>query len=196
MKFLSCLVCLAISLVWLHADVGKVAPDFQLENSHGKQTALSDYRGKYVILEWTNFECPFVRYHYGSQNMQNLQKEFTGKGVIWLSIISSAPGKQGYLTAVDAEAKKKAMGSHASELLLDPSGQVGRLYGAQTTPNMFIINPEGTLIYQGAIDDRPTPVGQPFQEAHNYVREALDQSFLGKPVPNANTKSYGCSVKY
>ncbi len=188
-------VCAALS-AQAAPQVGAPAPDFTLKDAYGKEVKLSDYKGKYVVLEWTNFECPFVKKHYGSGNMQKLQKEATGKGVVWLSICSSAAGKQGNLSPDAAVAAVKANGSAATAYLIDEPGTVGKLYEAKTTPDMFIVNPEGILIYQGAIDDKATPDPATVATAKNYVSTALDEALAGKPVTTATTKPYGCSVKY
>ena len=177
-------------------EVGQPAPDFKLKDLAGKEHSLSEYKGKYVVLEWVNYGCPFVKKHYETQNMQKQQKEATGKGAIWLSICSSAPGKQGNLPAAEAEAKGKELGVGSTAYLVDADGTVGRSYDARTTPDMFVINPEGVLIYKGAIDDKPSPDPATVQTAKNYVASALSESMAGKPVSPATTKSYGCSVKY
>src|SRR5437588_4004144 len=136
--------------------VGSAAPDFSLTDAKGKTHSLSQYKGKYVVLEWFNPECPFVKKHYGSGNMQKLQEEFTGKGVVWLTIDSSAPGLEGNLTAEQANAKIAEWKAHSTALLLDPEGKAGRTYAAKNTPHMFVINPEGKIVYEGAIDSKPT----------------------------------------
>jgi peroxiredoxin len=177
------------------AVAGKSAPNFTLTDTHGKKHNLADYDGKYIVLEWFNQQCPFVKKHYESGNMQNLQKEYTKKGVIWLSICSSAEGKPGYFSAEEHNkmfAKEKAA---PTAILLDSDGKVGHLYGAKSTPDMFVINPKGILIYAGAIDDKPD-LEDSVSTAKNYVKAALEESMAGKPVAVASTKSYGCSVKY
>jgi peroxiredoxin len=177
--------------------IGDPAPDFKLTDTDGKARTLKDFKGKYVVLEWTNKDCPFVKKHYNSQNMQNLQNEYTGKGVVWLSIISSKKGKQGFVSAKEANAKMKEQWKAApTAILLDPKGKVGRLYDAKTTPDMFVINPAGLLIYSGAIDDHATTDPADLAAAKNYVRAALDADMAGKPVQDPLTKPYGCSVKY
>lgn len=175
---------------------GKAAPNFTLKDSNGNDVALSRYQGKFVVLEWLNYDCPFVRKHYNSGNMQNLQKTYTGKGVTWLSIISSAPDQQGYYEAVDVNRLSVEKKASPTAVLLDPTGQVGKLYGAQTTPHMFVIDPEGILVYQGAIDDIRSTNPDDAARARNYVSAALDEAMAGKPVSTPSTKSYGCSVKY
>ena len=175
---------------------GQAAPDFSLTDANGQQQSLSAYKGKYVVLEWFNPECPFVRKHYGTGNMQAIQKEMTGKGVVWLSVDSSALGKQGYLTPEQARIFQKEEHNAATAILLDSGGVVGRLYGAKTTPSMFVINPEGVIIYAGAIDNKRSTDPDDVKTAVNYVRQALNESLAGKPVSVAQTQSYGCSVKY
>ena len=157
---------------------------------------LDQYRGKYVVLEWHNQGCPFTRKHYVSGNMQALQKQWTGKGVVWLTVISSAPGAQGYVTAAQENDYLAKMHAAPTAALLDPDGKLGRLYDAKTTPDMFIIDPQGKLIYAGAIDNRPTPDVGDIQGADNYVSDALSAAMSGKSVAMPYTRAYGCSVKY
>jgi peroxiredoxin len=176
--------------------VGSAAPDFSLTDAKGKAHALSEYKGKYVVLEWFNPECPFVKKHYGSGNMQKLQQNFTSKGVTWLTIDSSAPGKEGNLTPEQANKTVTDWKAHSTALLLDPEGKAGRAYGAKNTPHMFVINPEGKIIYEGAIDNKPTPYPEDIPQATNYVKVALDESMAGKPVTTPSSRPYGCSVKY
>jgi peroxiredoxin len=172
------------------------APEFTAKSSTGKVVRLSDYLGKTVVLEWTNPGCPFVQKHYQSKNMQNLQKEYKGKGVIWLTVASSAAGKQGHLDAKSGEAFLKEQGADPTALLLDEKGEIGQLYKAETTPHMYVVNPKGRLVYQGAIDDKPSADQEDIKGARNYVREALDATLADKEVKEYQTKSYGCSVKY
>src|SRR6059058_5424249 len=176
--------------------VGTAAPDFSLTDAKGETYSPSEYKGKYVVLEWFNPECPFVKKHYGSGNMQKLQEEFTGKGVVWLTIDSNAPGLEGNLTAEQANAKIAEWKAHSTALLLDPDGKAGRTYAAKNTPHMFVINPEGKIVYEGAIDSKATPNPSDIASSTNYVKVALEESLAGKAVSNANTKPYGCSVKY
>lgn len=178
------------------AKVSEPAPDFTATDSNGNVHKLSQYRGKFVVLEWTNRGCPYTQKHYNSGNMQHLQKEWTAKGVIWLTVVSSAPGKQGYVTAAQENAYLKQVNAAPTAVLLDPTGQLGHLYDAKTTPHIFIINPQGTLIYNGAIDDRPTTDMSDINGAKNYVTAALDEAISGKPVAIATSRPYGCSVKY
>lgn len=176
--------------------LGEPAPDFVLTDIDGQKIALSSFKGKYVVLEWTNYECPFVKKHYNSGNMQSLQAKFTGEDVIWLSINSSAPGKQGNFSPEkwkEMIAEKKVA---ASKVLLDPDGKVGKLYLARTTPEMFVIDPQGNLIYMGAIDDKSGHDPAEIKTAKNFVQTALEEARAGKPVSAPITRSYGCSVKY
>jgi peroxiredoxin len=198
-KLLTALLAIASSSALFATDspaVGTNAPDFSLIDSKGKTQSVSQYKGKYVVLEWFNPECPFVKKHYGSGNMQKLQEQFTGKGVVWLTIDSNAPGLEGYLTAEQANAKMAEWKTKQSALVLDPDGKAGRSYGAKNTPHMFVINPEGKIVYEGAIDSKATPNPSDIANSTNYVKVALEESMGGKTVSNANTKPYGCSVKY
>ncbi len=178
------------------AVVGEPAPEFSLTDVTGESRTLSQQKGSFVVLEWFNPDCPFVRKHYGSGNMQQLQQTYTQRGVVWLSIDSAAPGKQGHLTPDTAQQFIKEREVHASAVLLDPDGAVGRLYGAKTTPHMFVTNPEGVLIYAGAIDDIPSPDPADIPEAINYVATALEEAMAGNPVTVPESRPYGCSVKY
>jgi len=175
---------------------GSPAPAFTLPDAAGKSHSLADFKGKYVVLEWVNFGCPFVRKHYDSGNMQSLQKTYTGKGIVWLSICSSAPAKQGYSEGKNLLERIAEEKSAATAYLVDKEGIVGHAYGAKTTPHMFIINPEGMLIYAGGIDDKPSTDRKDITTTANYVREALDAALAGKPVTTATSRPYGCSVKY
>jgi peroxiredoxin len=193
---LSSLLVAVFALSAQALETGKPAPDFSLTDIHGTSVSLEKLRGKTVVLEWINHGCPFVKKHYESGNMQALQKEFTAKGVVWLSVCSSAKGKQGHMSPADWRAVEKEKGGAASSILLDDSGKVGTLYGAKTTPHLFIIDPAGRLIYQGAIDDKPSADPADVKGATNFVRSALNESLAGKPVSVAETKPYGCGVKY
>ncbi|MEM7136981.1 MAG: thioredoxin family protein [Myxococcota bacterium] len=176
--------------------VGKAAPAFTAKDSKGQTYSLDQLKGKYVVLEWLNHGCPYVKKHYGSKNMQRLQKQWTDKGVVWLSVVSSAKGKQGYQTAEDTNATAKLQGSQATAILLDPDGTLGKLYAARTTPQMFVIDPRGVLRYAGAIDDKPSTNVRDIPGAKNYVNAALDAALAGKTVEVTTTRPYGCSVKY
>lgn len=178
------------------ARVGAPAPDFTATDSNGQAESLSHYHGKFVVLEWHNQGCPYTRKHYESGNMQTLQKEWTGKGVVWFTVISSAPGEQGYVTPNQENAYLAQMHADPTAVLLDAQGTVGRLYNAKTTPDMYVIDPNGKLIYSGAIDDRPTTDVSDIRGANNYVSDALTEAMAGKPVATPYTRAYGCSVKY
>ncbi len=176
--------------------IGKKAPSFSLTDVDGKKHNLKDYRGKHVVLEWTNYDCPFVKKHYNSGNMQSLQKKYMAMDVVWLSINSSAPGKQGNFTPDEI---RKRSGDHKASFtayLLDQNGKVGKKYGAKTTPHMFVIDPKGTLIYKGGIDDIKSTNPADIKEATNYVAAALDAALAGKAVAVSSSKPYGCGVKY
>src|SRR5437588_1698743 len=176
--------------------VGAAAPDFSLPDASGKTQSLSQYKGKYVVLEWFNPECPFVKKHYGGGNMQKLQGEYTGKGVVWLTIDSNAPGTEGNLSAEQAQKVMNSWKTHQTALLLDPESKVARSYGAKNTPNMVVINPDGKIVYEGAIDSKATPNPADIPSSTNYVKAALDESLGGKAVSNAQTKPYGCHITY
>ena len=195
-KWALALFTLLLALPLLGARVGEAAPDFVGTDSTGKTHKLSDYRGKVVVLEWHNQGCPYTKKHYESGNMQKLQKEWTAKGVIWLTVISSAPGTQGYVTAEQENEYLKKMNSSPTVALLDPTGVIGHLYGAKTTPHMYVINPKGLLVYEGAIDDKPTSDPQDIPGAINWVAAALKQATAGQQVTTPVTRPYGCSVKY
>jgi hypothetical protein len=177
-------------------QVGQPAPAFTLTDSNGKAHNLSDFKGKFVVLEWLNHGCPFVVKHYGSGNMQKLQKEYTGKDVVWLSIASSAPGKQGHMSPEETNKTKEEKGSAATAVLLDADGTVGKLYDAKVTPEVYVINPEGVLIYMGAIDDKNSVDPADVDGAKNYVKQALDEAMAGKPVSEPTITAYGCGIKY
>jgi peroxiredoxin len=183
----------------IYAQTAKVdapAPDFTATDSLGQTHSLDRYHGKYVVLEWHNQGCPFTRKHYVSGNMQDLQKEWTAKGVVWFTVISSAPGTQGYVTSAQENDYLANMHAAPTAALLDPDGKLGRLYNAKTTPDMFVIDPQGKLIYAGAIDNRPTPDVEDIKGADNFVSDALTSAMAGKPIANPYTRAYGCSVKY
>jgi peroxiredoxin len=178
------------------AVIGEKAPDFTAADSNGKTQNLASYKGKIVVLEWLNRQCPFVKKHYDSGNMQKLQKNYTDKGAIWFAVISSAPGKQGYCTPEEANSFVREKGAAPTAVLLDTQGMVGKLYGAKTTPHMFIINAAGVLVYDGAIDDTPSTDIADIATAKNFVESALDEILAGRPVTVATSQPYGCSVKY
>jgi peroxiredoxin len=178
------------------AEVGQPAPNFTVKASSGKAVSLDQYKGKYVVLEWWNEGCPFVKKHYNSGNMQASQKWAKDQGVIWLTVVSSAEGKQGYVTAEEANARYKERNMASEAILLDPEGSLGHLYGAKTTPHMFVISPKGVLIYNGAIDDKPTTDLADVKTAKNYVKAAIEESKAGKEVSTPTSRPYGCSMKY
>ena len=199
-RFLACAV-LAAALLSVSADAQEVragapAPGFTATDSRGQTESLAQFRGKYVVLEWHNQGCPYTRKHYVSGNMQALQKEGTAKGVGWFTVISSAPGAQGYVTPSQENAYLDQMHAVPTAVLMDSEGKIARLYSAKTTPQMIVIDPAGKVIYDGAIDDRPTPDAEDIRGARNYVSDALTEAMAGKPVETAFTRPYGCAVKY
>ncbi len=187
---------LSLSLAAYALRVGDPAPDFSGTDSHGQTHKLSEYKGKFVVLEWTNKGCPYTRKHYDSGNMQSLQKQWTAKGVVWLTVLSSAPGEQGYMTAAQENAYIGKVHADPTAALLDPAGAIGHEYDAKTTPHMFVIDPSGKLIYDGAIDDHPTTDVSDIPTSKNYVSAALTEAMAGQPVATTYTRPYGCSVKY
>jgi len=182
----------------LHAGVetGAKAPDFTLTDTTGTEHSLSDFAGKFIVLEWTNHLCPFVVKHYQDGHMQALQEKMTDEGVVWLQVISSAPGKQGYLEPEAAEKLRSENGHASTAMLLDPTGEVGKKYDARTTPHMYLISPEGVLVYQGAIDSIKSVKTSDIPEAKNYLVAAYESVTAGEAVEDATTTPYGCSVKY
>lgn len=175
---------------------GDAAPAFTLGAGSGKTLSLADYKGKYVVLEWWNYGCPVVQKHYQSGNIPALQKEFMGKGVVWLSIVSSAPGKQGHVTVADAFNEMKAMGGKPTDILLDPTGATGKAYKAKATPQLVLISPSGEVLFNGAIDNDPRARGEAILKSENYLRRAWNEVQAGKAVSMPNPEAYGCSVKY
>jgi len=178
------------------ATVGSPAPTFSLASSTGPTISLADQRGRIVVLEWTNHDCPYVRKHYDAGNMQAIQKEATGQGIVWLTVISSAPGTQGYVSAAQANELTKTRKASPTTVLFDPTGTVGKAYGATNTPHMYVITKDGVLVYAGAIDDKPTTRRQDVEGAQNYVRPALAAVVAGQPVKVPVTRAYGCTIKY
>ncbi|MGV3618749.1 MAG: thioredoxin family protein [Fimbriimonas sp.] len=198
---LSTLVAFAVAPVFAGraaepAAVGQPAPAWSLSDQEGKTQNLKDYQGKYVVLEWFNKDCPFVKKHYGSGNMQGLQKWAKEKGVVWLNVISSKEGKQGYLTADEAKEVMKDHKMASKAILFDTDGKVGKAYGAKTTPHMYVIDPKGVLIYNGGIDDKATPSPADIASSRNHVKSALEEAMAGKQVSVQTSQPYGCSVKY
>lgn len=198
MYLLICTIILATSAIYAGetAKVGEKAPDFTLVDTEGVEHELSDYAGKYVVLEWVNYDCPFVKKHYESNNMQNLQRKYTKKGVIWLTICSSAEGKQGNFTAEELKARREKLETAETAYLLDESGEVGLLYGAKVTPDMAVINPDQEVIYLGAIDSKASTDQADIEGAENYVEQALEAAMNGRTVKVKTAKPYGCKVKY
>jgi peroxiredoxin len=176
--------------------IGKPAPAFSLKDSNGKTVKLADFRGKLVVLEWTNHQCPYTVKHYSTQNMQRLQGFAAKAGIVWLSIVSSAPGREGYVTGKEANGLTRSRSARPAHVLLDPEGRVGHLYEAKTTPHMFVIRKDGVLAYMGAIDDNRSWQASSVKGARNHVKAALDQLLAGKPVTTGSTFPYGCSIKY
>lgn len=177
------------------ATVGSPAPSFDATDTNGNSVKLSDYKGKYVVLEWSNFDCPYVKKHYNSHNMQDLQKKYTDKGVVWLTIFSSPDGMQGYYPASKLNEMAKAKGM-SSTLVPDPKGALGTIYHATNTPDMFVIDPKGDLIYAGAIDNNRSSDPSTIKTSKNYVAAALDESMAGKPVTTPTSRPYGCGIHY
>jgi peroxiredoxin len=190
------LVVATVGLGLAETEVGKTAPNFTLPDTNGKKVSLANFKGKYVVLEWYNPDCPFVGKHYKSGNMQGLQKEFTSKGVAWITIDSSAPGEEGNYPPDKLNEISARDGTARTALLVDPDGKVGRMYGAKTTPDMYVINPGGILVYKGAIDSKRSTDPADVKTATNYVKSALEEVMTGKPIATTATQPYGCSVKY
>jgi peroxiredoxin len=187
---------ISLSLSAYAVRVGDPAPDFTATDSYGQTQKLSEYKGKFVVLEWTNNGCPYTQKHYDSGNMQSLQKQWTAKGVVWLTVLSSARGEQGYMTASQENAYIGKVHADPTAAILDPQGAIGHLYAAKTTPHMFVIDPSGKLIYDGAIDDHATTDTSDIPSSRNYVSAALTSAMAGQAVATAYTRPYGCSVKY
>lgn len=187
----------AAALAHATLEVGKPAPDFKLTNLDGQSVSLSSFKGKTVVLEWVNPDCPFVQKHYvKTANMQNTQKAALADGAVWLQINSAAPGKEGDYDVAQAKAWQRRVGANVTAYCRDQDGKVGRLYDARTTPHLFIISPDGTLVYQGGIDSIRSTKESDIPKAINYVKTALAELKAGKPITHASTKEYGCSVKY
>lgn len=178
------------------AKLNEIAPNFKLQDSNGNEHSLSDFKGKLIVLEWINYECPFVKKHYNSKNMQTLQEKYTKQGVIWLTICSSAESKQGNFTNDEINSRSQKHNAKFTAYLVDAKGKVGKMYGAKTTPHMYIINKEGKLVYAGGIDDKASTDIEDIKSAKNYVSLALDELLAGKNVSVQSSKPYGCSVKY
>ena len=196
MKKVFVIVTFIFSCAWAQVEPGELAPDFQLKSASGKEFKLSELKGKIVVLEWLNHGCPFVRNHYDSGNMQDLQKEYASKDVAWISIISSSKGKQGFSTPDKALQDKQKHGSKAKYILLDMDGKVGKSFGAKATPHMVVIDKKGKIAYQGAIDSIPSTKKEDIGKAVPYVRDALEALLSGKQIKIKETRAYGCSIKY
>jgi len=195
-RSLVALACAAAASVALAATPGSAAPEFTVADAAGKPVKLSDYRGKFVVLEWTNPDCPFVRKHYTSKNMQDLQKEWGAKDVVWLSVNSTRKGHDEYRDGANMQQWMASQGAAQKAILIDATSDAGRAYAAKTTPHMFVISPEGKVLYNGAIDDKRSSNPADAKTANNYVRTALNEAKAGKPVTVASTTPYGCTVKY
>ncbi len=204
-KIITLIIALSVSLFLINAAeinertgpvIGERAPDFSVVDAHGQVHSLSDYEGQYIILEWLNHGCPFVVKHYDGNNMQELQKRYTEKGVVWLSVVSSAPGTQGYMEPDETIQTAEEKGAAPTAILLDSDGTMGRAYDARVTPHMYIINPEGILEYNGAIDDKPTARISDLEGAHNYVVAAMTSLLNDEEVEVRTNTPYGCTVKY
>ena len=195
-RSLVALACAAAASVALAATPGSAAPEFTVADAAGKPVKLSDYRGKFVVLEWTNPDCPFVRKHYTSKNMQDLQKEWGAKDVVWLSVNSTRKGHDEYRDGANMQQWMASQGAAQKAILIDATSDAGRAYAAKTTPHMFVISPEGKVLYNGAIDDKRSSNPADAKVANNYVRTALNEAKAGKPVTVASTTPYGCTVKY
>jgi peroxiredoxin len=199
MRMTTILASAALALVSnaaLAASAGQPAPDFSATDSTGKTVRLSDFKGKYIVLEWTNPECPFVRKHYDSANMQSLQKEWAAKDVVWLSVNSTSRSSFEYKTGAQMNSWMQSQGAAQKAVLIDSDSATGRQYAAKTTPHMFVVDPKGQIVYAGAIDDKRSARPEDVKTSNNYVRLALTESMAGKPVSTPNTTPYGCSVKY
>ena len=176
--------------------IGEPAPSFTLPDTRGEEHALADYRGEWVVLEWLNYGCPYVQKHYESGNIPSQQEKWTARGVNWFAVVSSAPGKQGHHPPDEMRERGEAFGVEADAILMDPEGEVGRAYGAKTTPHMFVIDPEGEVVYMGGIDDVPTARKEDLERASQLVDRALEQAFAGEEIDRPTSRPYGCSVKY
>jgi peroxiredoxin len=187
---------LTAALVHASASVGQPAPEFKVKDASGKEQSLSAYKGKFVVLEWVNPGCPFVRKHYDSSNMQSTQTAATAKGAVWLTVSSTAPDAGDYKSAAELNAWLKDKGAKPTATLMDDDGKIGHAYGARTTPHMYVIDPQGKLVYAGAIDSKATARKEDVKGATNYVATALDEAMAGKPITKATSEPYGCSIKY
>lgn len=196
LSFFGVAALLLYSSISYAAAVGKAAPAFTLSGIDGEEYSLSDFAGKVVVLEWTNYGCPFVKKHYKSGNMQALQESAKDMEVVWLSICSSAPGKQGHMSAAEWKEAAKDHGVESHAVLIDEDGSVGRMYGAKVTPHMYVIDAAGTLVYDGAIDSIASASVSDIERAEQYVSNAIEATLAGKPVSVSKSKPYGCGIKY
>jgi peroxiredoxin len=194
--FLACVTLAVATAVTAAPSVGQPAPDFTLKDANGKAVKLSDYRGKHVVLEWTNPGCPYVKKHYDSGNMPATQQEAVGKGAVWLSINSTEAGSGDYLAPAKLASWQKDRKAAATAMLMDEEGTVGKAYGARTTPHLYIVDPQGKLIYAGGIDSIASSNADDIKKATNYVRQGLTEAMAGKPLSASATRPYGCSIKY
>lgn len=184
------------ALAHASASVGQPAPEFKVKDASGKEQSLSAYKGKYVVLEWVNPGCPFVRKHYDTSNMQSTQAAATAKGAVWLTVSSTAKDAGDYKSGAELSAWLKEQGAKPTATLMDDDGKVGHAYGARTTPHLYIVDPQGKLVYAGAIDSKATARKEDVKSATNYVTAALDEALAGKPISKATSEPYGCSIKY
>lgn len=201
MKLLKTLPCIAVAMLLVvnaagAAKVGEKAPNFTLTDINGEEHSLADYAGKVVVLEWTNYGCPYVKNQYNSGNMQKLQSEMKEKDVVWLTICSSSPGTQGHMSNAKWKTESEKRGVASKAILIDENGQVGMAYGAQVTPHMYVIDKDGTLKYNGAIDSIASTKEEDLKKAENYVSAAVNAVLAGKPVAKSVSKPYGCGIKY
>lgn len=201
MKLLKTLPSIAVAMLLVAnaagaANVGEKAPDFTLTDVNGKEHSLADYEGKVVVLEWTNYGCPYVKNHYNTGNMQKLQGEMKEKDVVWLTICSSSSGAQGHMSNAKWKSESEKRGVASKAILIDDDGKVGMAYGAQVTPHMYVIDKDGTLMYNGAIDSIASTKAKDIEKAENYVSAAVDAVLAGKPVAKSVSKPYGCGIKY
>ncbi len=176
--------------------IGKPAPEFSAVDENGERRRLSDFRGSHVVLEWTNLACPFVRKHYESDNMQSLQNDARSRGVVWLTVSSVAPSHRGYMDGGGAKRFRNRFGGEPAHFLLDPDGRMGRQYDVEVTPQVFIIDRQGILVYMGGMDDKATTSIADVDRAIDYVGEAMDDTLAGRPVSRPITRAYGCPIEY
>ena len=194
--FVACTLAFAASVATANVSVGQPAPNFSAVDTSGKTVSLADFKGRHVVLEWVNPECPFVAKHYGSANMQGTQKAAIAKGVVWLAVNSTSPDHGDYKTPAAMAQWMQGQKAAATATLMDGDGKVGRAYGARTTPHLYIVDPKGVLVYAGGIDSKATANPADIATATNHVKVALGEALAGKPISQSMTRAYGCSVKY